>query len=47
MFVFSNADLYNLQPHPDERELIKKLAQQKAQQTCKGDSDCMSTTTTA
>ncbi|MFM0389617.1 hemagglutinin repeat-containing protein [Paraburkholderia dipogonis] len=41
------ADLYNRQLHPDERELIKKLAQQKAQQTCNGDPDCMSTTTTA
>ena len=39
--------LYNRQLHPDERELIKRLAQQKAEQTCNGDAACISTATTA
>ncbi|WP_321818776.1 MULTISPECIES: hypothetical protein [unclassified Paraburkholderia] len=40
------AALYNRQLHPNERALIKKLAQQKAVQTCNGDATCISTATT-
>jgi len=35
-----NVDANNRQLHPDERKLIRKLAEEKAQQGCKGDTQC-------
>ncbi|WP_197387260.1 hemagglutinin repeat-containing protein [Ralstonia pseudosolanacearum] len=40
-----SADLYNRQLHPEETRLIKKLAQEKAQQICGGDATCVSNAT--
>lgn len=41
------ADAYNRQLHPEESRLIKRLAEEKAQQLCKGDASCMRSATVA
>ena len=41
------AEAYNRQLHPEESNLIKRLAKEKAEQLCNGDAGCLSRTTVA
>ncbi|WP_133649778.1 hemagglutinin repeat-containing protein [Paraburkholderia flava] len=40
------ADLFNRQLHPEEVDVVKKLAEQKAQEMCRGDAGCVASATT-
>ncbi|ARL68968.1 filamentous hemagglutinin [Burkholderia pseudomallei] len=41
-----NNELYNRQLHVQEVDLVQKLAQQKAQEVCRGDASCVASATT-
>lgn len=47
MIGVPRTDAYNRQLHPEERELIKRLAEDKAQQLCNGDATCLRSATVA